>query len=68
MSAALGQIAHDAIAVLGGSLGGQVTTCQYPLCAGLYVDTSRGQNRRWCSMDFCGNRAKKARFRNAHLD
>ncbi|WP_160312120.1 CGNR zinc finger domain-containing protein [Micrococcus luteus] len=61
---ALGRVAHDAINILGGPARGQVKTCQDPRCAGLYVDSSRGKNRRWCSMDYCGNRAKKARFRS----
>ncbi|MDK0517622.1 CGNR zinc finger domain-containing protein [Streptomyces sp. ML-6] len=61
---ALSRIAHDAVTLLGGPQRGQVKTCQNPDCRGLYVDTSQGQNRRWCSMNICGNRAKKARFRD----
>ncbi|MFF3390052.1 CGNR zinc finger domain-containing protein [Streptomyces sp. NPDC002669] len=61
---ALSRIAHDAVTLLGGPRRGQVKTCQNPDCRGLYVDTSQGQNRRWCSMNICGNRAKKARFRS----
>ncbi|MGW1191425.1 CGNR zinc finger domain-containing protein [Streptomyces sp. NPDC002559] len=60
---ALSRIAHDAVTLLGGPQRGQVKTCQNLDCRGLYVDTSQGQNRRWCSMNICGNRAKKARFR-----
>jgi predicted RNA-binding Zn ribbon-like protein len=26
------------------------------------VDTSRGYTRKWCDMNTCGNREKKARF------
>lgn len=63
--AALGLVAQDAIAVLGGEQRSHVKVCVNPECGGLYVDTSRGQNRRWCSMNVCGNRAKKAKFRNA---
>ncbi len=62
--AALGFVAYDAITVLGGDLRDHVKACENPVCGGLYVDTSRGQNRRWCSMNTCGNRAKKARFRH----
>ena len=32
-------------------------------CGWLFVDESRAQNRRWCSMGDCGNRAKAARHR-----
>lgn len=62
--AALGLIAQDAIAVLGGERRDHVKACENPDCGGLYVDTSRGRNRRWCSMNICGNRAKKAKFRH----
>lgn len=60
---ALSLIAHDAVTVLGGPERRQVKTCSNPDCAGLYVDTSQAQNRRWCSMNVCGNRAKKAKYR-----
>ncbi|MDR1189924.1 MAG: ABATE domain-containing protein [Bifidobacteriaceae bacterium] len=62
---ALSLIAHDAVTLLGGPRRGQVKTCENPQCAGLYVDTSHGRNRRWCSMNVCGNRAKKAKYRGA---
>ena len=63
-SAGLALIAQDAIAVLGGDRCDQVKACENPECGGLYIDTSRGRNRRWCSMNICGNRAKKAKFRH----
>jgi predicted RNA-binding Zn ribbon-like protein len=34
-------------------------------CGWLFVDESRAQNRRWCSMGDCGNRAKAMRHREA---
>lgn len=34
-----------------------------PRCGWLYVDTSRGGRRRWCSMRTCGNREKAVRHR-----
>ncbi|MGO1076244.1 CGNR zinc finger domain-containing protein [Inquilinus sp. CA228] len=36
-----------------------------PRCGWLFVDTSRGGKRRWCSMRTCGNREKASRH-NAH--
>lgn len=30
-------------------------------CGYLFIDTSRNHNRRWCSMETCGNRAKAQR-------
>ena len=32
-------------------------------CGWLFLDESRAQNRRWCAMNDCGNRAKAARHR-----
>ncbi|MFT0846127.1 ABATE domain-containing protein [Actinomycetaceae bacterium L2_0104] len=61
---ALGLVARDAIVVLGGEDRPRVKTCQNPDCRGLYVDTSQAGSRRWCSMNVCGNRAKKAKFRH----
>jgi predicted RNA-binding Zn ribbon-like protein len=34
-----------------------------PRCGWLFVDASRGGNRRWCSMRTCGNREKVSRHR-----
>jgi predicted RNA-binding Zn ribbon-like protein len=34
-----------------------------PRCGWLFVDTSRGGRRRWCSMKTCGNREKISRHR-----
>jgi predicted RNA-binding Zn ribbon-like protein len=59
---ALAVIAHDAIAVLGAEDTARIKICDGPDCAGLFLDTSRGNNRRWCSMNTCGNKAKKARM------
>ncbi|WP_458685872.1 CGNR zinc finger domain-containing protein [Nocardia tengchongensis] len=59
---ALGVLATDAIHVLGGPDRGRIKNCEGPGCAGLFLDTSRGANRRWCSMNTCGNKVKKARL------
>jgi predicted RNA-binding Zn ribbon-like protein len=34
-----------------------------PRCEWLFLDTSRGGKRRWCSMQVCGNREKVSRHR-----
>jgi len=34
-----------------------------PRCGWLFLDTSRGGRRRWCSMQTCGNREKASRHR-----
>jgi predicted RNA-binding Zn ribbon-like protein len=60
---ALSVIASHAISVLGGERSQFVKSCEWPDCQGLFIDTSRGFNRRWCSMNYCGNRAKKTAIR-----
>lgn len=57
---ALGIIAQDAIGSLAGSFADLVAVCADPSCRGLFLDMSPASNRRWCSMNTCGNRAKKA--------
>ena len=41
----------------------QIRGCEWHTCTLLFVDTTRGQVRRWCSMAVCGNRAKQAAHR-----
>lgn len=41
----------------------ELRTCVAPACTMVYLDTSRGHRRQWCSMARCGNRAKAARHR-----
>jgi predicted RNA-binding Zn ribbon-like protein len=41
----------------------QVRACEGPACPLLFVDRTRAKNRRWCSMEMCGNRAKQAAHR-----
>ncbi|MEV0611906.1 CGNR zinc finger domain-containing protein [Nonomuraea sp. NPDC050404] len=40
---------------------GRVRTCAR--CGWLFLDSSRGGRRRWCSMSTCGNREKASRHR-----
>ena len=37
-------------------------TKQCPNCAWVFLDNSKNNSRRWCSMETCGNRAKVLRF------
>ncbi|MEU6121996.1 CGNR zinc finger domain-containing protein [Streptomyces sp. NPDC047123] len=59
---ALGVIAADAIAVVAGERDGRLALCASPTCRAAFFDTSRSRTRRWCEMNTCGNREKKARF------
>ncbi|MEU0792096.1 CGNR zinc finger domain-containing protein [Amycolatopsis sp. NPDC005961] len=59
---ALGVIAADAIGILAGERDGRLALCASPTCRAAFFDTSQSRTRRWCDMNTCGNRQKKARF------
>lgn len=59
---ALSVIAADAIEIVGGERDGTLALCAAPTCRAAFFDTSRSRTRRWCEMNTCGNREKKARF------
>lgn len=63
---ALGVIAADAIAIISGERDGKLALCASPTCQAAFFDTSRSRTRRWCDMNTCGNREKKARFNANH--
>jgi predicted RNA-binding Zn ribbon-like protein len=41
----------------------RVKTCEGHACTLVFIDRTRGNARRWCSMAVCGNRAKQAAHR-----
>lgn len=41
---------------------GRVRQCARQGCDWLFVDLSKNQSRRWCSMDMCGSRVKSRRY------
>ncbi|MGW4027065.1 CGNR zinc finger domain-containing protein [Streptomyces sp. NPDC005009] len=59
---ALGVIAADAISVIAGERDGKLALCASPTCRAAFFDTSQSRTRKWCDMNTCGNRQKKARF------
>jgi predicted RNA-binding Zn ribbon-like protein len=59
--AALAHIACETITLLTGPDLARVRTCAG--CSLLFIDRSRPGQRRWCSMNRCGNRDKTARYR-----
>ncbi|MFH8790818.1 CGNR zinc finger domain-containing protein [Streptomyces roseoverticillatus] len=62
--ALLGQIARDAVELLTDPAArGQLRRCEGETCSLVYLDTSRGRRRRWCSSEVCGNRERVARHR-----
>jgi predicted RNA-binding Zn ribbon-like protein len=59
VSAVLALVARDALDLATSAAAGRIRECAGPDCAALFLDSSRPGTRRWCSMDTCGNRAKK---------
>ncbi|QIS03705.1 hypothetical protein F5X71_16470 [Nocardia brasiliensis] len=59
---ALGVIAADAIDILAGERDGKLALCASTTCRAAFFDTSQSRTRKWCDMNTCGNRQKKARF------
>ena len=58
--AMLWPIIHSAGELLLSNELGQVKEC--PGCGWLFLDTSKNQSRRWCSMNTCGARDKMRRY------
>jgi predicted RNA-binding Zn ribbon-like protein len=60
-------IAWSAADLLTGPRAQKIRQCQDDRgCGWLFIDESRAQNRRWCSMGDCGNRAKARRHYLRH--
>ncbi|MCQ4208957.1 CGNR zinc finger domain-containing protein [Streptomyces longispororuber] len=59
---ALGVIAADAISIVAGERDGKLALCASPTCRAAFFDSSQSRTRKWCDMNTCGNRQKKARF------
>jgi predicted RNA-binding Zn ribbon-like protein len=60
-------IAWSAADLLTGPRAQKIRQCQDDRgCGWLFIDESRVQNRRWCSMGDCGNRAKARRHYLRH--
>lgn len=63
---ALGVIAADTISLIAGERDGKFALCASPTCRAAFFDASQSRTRRWCDMNTCGNRQKKARFNANH--
>ncbi|MEV5649254.1 CGNR zinc finger domain-containing protein [Nocardia sp. NPDC052254] len=59
---ALSVIAADAVDIISGERDGKLALCASPTCRAAFFDTSQSRSRKWCDMNTCGNRQKKARF------
>jgi predicted RNA-binding Zn ribbon-like protein len=58
--------AREAIELIGTDLSSRVRQCEGVNCYLMFLDTSRPGNRRWCSMQRCGNRHKVGAYRTRH--
>ncbi|MFJ5225678.1 CGNR zinc finger domain-containing protein [Streptomyces sp. NPDC088400] len=62
--ALLAAVARDALELLTDPAArARLRQCEGDNCRRVYVDTSRGRRRRWCSSEVCGNRERVARHR-----
>jgi predicted RNA-binding Zn ribbon-like protein len=60
----LAAVARDAVDLFTDPVAcSQLRCCEGENCAVVYLDTSRGRRRRWCSSEICGNRERVARHR-----
>lgn len=60
----LAVIARDALELLTDPVArASLRQCEGDNCPIVYLDTSRGRRRRWCSSEVCGNRERVARHR-----
>ena len=55
---ALSAITREAIYLFGSVNSDRIRQCAAGDCSLVFYDDSRSNNRRWCSMERCGNRAK----------
>ncbi|MEU6666171.1 ABATE domain-containing protein [Streptomyces sp. NPDC046727] len=63
-AALLAVVARDAVELLTDPVArAAVRKCEADDCPLVYLDTSRGRRRRWCSSEVCGNRERVARHR-----
>jgi predicted RNA-binding Zn ribbon-like protein len=63
-AALLAAVARDAVELLTDPAArALLRQCEGDNCPIVYLDTSRGRRRRWCSSEVCGNRERVARHR-----
>ena len=60
----LARIARDALDLVTSAAIDRVRRCAGHDCNALFLDASRPGTRRWCSMNTCGNQAKKDTLRS----
>jgi predicted RNA-binding Zn ribbon-like protein len=58
-------LVRDAYELIRSTLIQKVKLCAAEGCGWVFLDTSKNNSRRWCSMKLCGNRKKSERFRSS---
>ncbi|MGW1341568.1 CGNR zinc finger domain-containing protein [Kribbella sp. NPDC002412] len=64
----LGAAAREFVDIIGTGKADRMRMCEGADCYLLFYDTSRPGNRRWCSMQRCGNRHKVGNYRTRHFE
>ena len=62
----IGPIAQSIAGLLTERNPTSIRKCENPACVLHFYDTSKNHSRRWCSMEFCGNRNKVAAHYRRH--
>ncbi|MFG2226488.1 CGNR zinc finger domain-containing protein [Streptomyces sp. NPDC048644] len=62
----LASLARDAVELLTDVDPARLRECAGETCMVVFLDQSRTNSRRWCSMDLCGNREKKSSLKRRH--
>jgi predicted RNA-binding Zn ribbon-like protein len=60
--------ARETIDLIGTGKVNRIRMCEGNRCYLMFFDTSRPGNRRWCSMQRCGNRHKVGNYRSRHFE
>lgn len=60
-------VARSAAELLASAQLSQARQCADEKCGWLFLDMSRNRSRRWCSMEYCGNRNKARNYYHRHL-
>ncbi|MDX7953280.1 CGNR zinc finger domain-containing protein [Lichenihabitans sp. Uapishka_5] len=63
----LGPITSSAVAIITAADRARLKRCEGHNCGWLFLDTTKSNNRVWCEMEPCGNRAKQSRRRHSRL-
>ncbi len=59
-------VARSAAELLSSAQLNRARQCADEKCGWLFLDMSRNRSRRWCSMEYCGNRNKARNYYHRH--